>query len=395
MDAKTCADCNGTNAICTQNTNYVTCSCKPGYAGNGYNCTQLVYCNTETCCLPGYVWDTVTKTCIDVNECATPTLNKCLSGNSSDCINRAGMHLCINNQSKLCPVNPCEKYKDCMKVNSSSSEIKCADPCENYSWLDGSSRLYNISSTGRFLTDRYNFGWFRYYNSLGIKYGCVEALKCGSLEPFTLNGSHPSIEEGVKLVPLNINSLTGCRSGSSIPVKACPGGYYVYKFSGNLKYDVYCTEFTPPPELPTTKSPTTQTTDPPTTKPPTTPTPEPSTTTQTTEPPTTPTPEPSTTTQTSEPPTTPTPELSTTTQTTVPPTTPTPELSTTTQTSEPSTTTQTTEPPTTTTPELSTTTQTTELPTTPTPKPSTTTQTTVPPTTPMPEPSTTTQPLSH
>ncbi|XP_073420121.1 uncharacterized protein [Dendrobates tinctorius] len=352
-DAKTCASCHPTAGLCTQKTDYVTCSCMSGFAGNGINCTPIASCTTETCCSEGYYWDNRVgyKICTDINECADVTLNKCVP--SSTCVNKIGIYLCGSTKNIACNTGVCPFDQDCLNVGGT---VQCADPCQNYQQLNGTNRLSTINSTGVFTTDRYNFGWFRYNGTgLRMKEGCIGSSKCGSAEPFTLNSSHPAIGQGVVLMSLIANTATGCTAAGTIPVKACPEGYYIYKFSGSLKSEDYCTDpsqFVVPTLPPTTTIITTTTTTTPTT---TTPTTTPTTTTPTT---TTPT----TTTPTTTTPTTPTP--TTTTPTTTTPTTPTP-----------TTTSQTTTTPTTTTP---TTTIPTTTPTT-TPIPTTTLPTTIQP----------------
>ncbi|XP_077155662.1 uncharacterized protein LOC143818136 [Ranitomeya variabilis] len=383
QNAKTCASCHPTAGLCTQKTDYVTCSCMSGFAGNGINCTPIASCTTETCCSEGYYWDNRVgyKICTDINECTDVTLNKCVP--STTCVNKIGIYLCGSTKNIACNTGVCAFDQDCLNVGGT---VQCADPCQNYQQLNGTNRLSTINSTGVFTTDRYNFGWFRYNGTgLRMKEGCIGSTKCGSAEPFTLNSSHPAIGQGVVLMNLIANTATGCTAAGTIPVKACPGQYYVYKFSGSLKSEDYCTDASPfvvPTLAPTTTIITTTTTTPTTTTPTTT---TPMTTTPTTTTPTTTTP--TTTTPTTTTPTTTTP--TTTTPTTTTPTTTTPTTTTPTTTT-PTTTTPTTTTPTTTTP--TTTTPTTTTPTTTTP--TTTTPTTTTPTTTIPTtttPATTTQ----
>ncbi|KAM4045371.1 uromodulin-like [Anomaloglossus baeobatrachus] len=211
------------------------CSCKSGFIGNGLNCTRVVFCDTSTCCSPGYTWDATKKLCVDINECLSSSLYTCLT--QPECINKIGTYICNPIKNPSCPTSVCSSDEDCVR---SGADLSCVDPCTSYQVIDGSQRLYTINSTGRFPTDRYLFGWYRYSNGLTLREGFVGSLKCGSLEPFSLS-SHPSISDGVKSVPLLVNGLTSNSTGSSILVKACPAGYYVYKFAGMLKFEVYCT----------------------------------------------------------------------------------------------------------------------------------------------------------
>ncbi|XP_073525053.1 uromodulin-like [Phyllobates terribilis] len=237
-NAKSCDFCSPTGSNCIDQDNYVVCACKFGYQGNGLNCTRITFCDTLKCCIEGYYWNRQKKICDDINECSSPTLNKCSP--TQTCVNYFGTYLCTPNSSALCSGETCSSDKDCIKVNDN---FVCADPCVNYSDLNGDSRLSTIESTGRFNTDRYNYGWFRYVGSLtaSMKEGPVGLLRCGSLEPFTLAEGHPSIGDGIKMVTLLSNLLSSNVTGGSLPVKACSGEYYVYKFSGMLRSDVYCT----------------------------------------------------------------------------------------------------------------------------------------------------------
>lgn len=239
-DAKTCASCDATAGVCTQGTGYVTCSCAAGFAGNGTTCTPISSCTTATCCSQGYTWNNNVgyKICTDINECADATLNKCVP--SSTCVNKVGIYLCSSNRNVVCTNVACAFDQDCLNVGGA---VQCADPCLNFQLLNGASRLSTINSTGVFPTDRFNFGWFRYNGTTGLrmKEGCVGGLKCGSAEPFTLNGTHPAIGNGIVMMNLLANSGSTCTAAGTLPVKACPGGYYVYKFSGSLKSEVYCT----------------------------------------------------------------------------------------------------------------------------------------------------------
>ncbi|KAG8588745.1 hypothetical protein GDO81_006084 [Engystomops pustulosus] len=238
-NAKTCASCHSTAGLCTQKTGYVTCSCTSGYVGNGVNCTPIASCTTDTCCSQGYYWDNRVgyKVCTDINECADSTTNKCVF--TSTCVDKKGIYLCGSTKNISCNGTICAFDEDCVSFENSA---ECEDPCFDYQELNGTTRLSTINSTGVFTTDRYNFGWFRYIGSgLRIQEGCVGPVKCGSAEPFTLNSSHPAIGEGIVMMNLLANTVSGCTAAGTIPVKACPGGYYVYKFSGSLKSEVYCT----------------------------------------------------------------------------------------------------------------------------------------------------------
>ncbi|XP_063807830.1 uromodulin-like [Pseudophryne corroboree] len=235
-DAQSCSYCNSTvSASCNQQSNYVICSCNADYVGNGFSCTKRVFCDNYPCCPQGYSWNTAQKACVDINECSSSSTNVCLTG----CTNTPGSYRCTADPANPpCPTSACPTGNDCIKDQSNTEQ--CIDPCSNYQELDGSNQLYTMNSSGRFSTDRYYFGWYRYKNGLRPRQGCVAALKCGCLQLYSII-NHPSIYNGVKSVAVLYNTLSGCYTGQNISVKACPGGYYVYKFAGLLLAEDYCT----------------------------------------------------------------------------------------------------------------------------------------------------------
>ncbi|XP_069478916.1 mucin-2-like [Ambystoma mexicanum] len=270
---------------------YGICVCQLGYMGDGYTCSPQSSCGSTKCCGPGFTWDGNKRMCVNVNECADPTLNKCVPKGA--CLDFNGGYLCKQDRSAACDSAPCGADQDCVLVNGVP---QCADPCLDYQELSGPSRLSSTVSKGRFLSDRYLVGWYRFVGSMGVqmKEGCLGGgLKCGSAEPFTLlEGSHPTLGTGIQLAPLLMNkvpsspAVASCPKVGSILVKACPAppsksshnGFYIYKFSGSINAEVYCTDpsRTSLNPLPTTPAPTT--------------TPVPTTTTTTTTEPTTTTP---------------------------------------------------------------------------------------------------------
>ncbi|XP_018412382.1 PREDICTED: uromodulin-like [Nanorana parkeri] len=282
QNARTCSSCNSTTtANCENSQGVALCTCKSGFIGDGLSCTRMAFCDSLKCCPDGYRWDVKTKQCVDIDECSNPALRKCSP--SDNCVNRNGIHLCSFNKNAKCGgKEKCDDDEDCLTVNG---VVQCADPCYNYNTLNGTKRLYTLSSSGRFENDRNSIGWFRFVGKgLSLREGCVGTLKCGSFQPYSLGDDHPGHGDGITVVPLFSNTVSlGCVRGAGIPVKACPEGYYVYKFSGLLRFDVYCTVPTTTTTTTTTTTPTTTTTTPTTTTTtPTTTTTTPTTTTTTT-----------------------------------------------------------------------------------------------------------------
>ncbi|XP_057605687.1 pancreatic secretory granule membrane major glycoprotein GP2 isoform X1 [Hippopotamus amphibius kiboko] len=73
---------------------------------------------------------------------------------------------------------------------------------------------------------------------------CVPVFRCQAAAPMWLNGTHPTLEEGIV-------NRTACAHWSSncclwkteVLVKACPGQYYVYRLEGTPQCNLrYCTE---------------------------------------------------------------------------------------------------------------------------------------------------------
>ncbi|XP_076864069.1 uncharacterized protein LOC143516405 [Brachyhypopomus gauderio] len=151
-------------------------------------------------------------------------------------------------------------------------EFPRVDPCETYNELDEPWRATNNTNHYQVYfpwgqspwCDTFTNwnGWYRLlYNGADVQMSdsCVTEGKCGTYIPLWLNGSHPQIQDGAvtRQVCASWNGSC-CFHESSIQVKACPGGYYVYQFvAPTICFSAYCTDFgtsTPPttPETPTT-----------------------------------------------------------------------------------------------------------------------------------------------
>uniref|UniRef100_A0A673NK35 ZP domain-containing protein n=1 Tax=Sinocyclocheilus rhinocerous TaxID=307959 RepID=A0A673NK35_9TELE len=110
-----------------------------------------------------------------------------------------------------------------------------SDPCYNYNTLDEywrDIRQYQYYDHDDTLVEW--SGWYRLYlngESAQMSELCVSYVGCGGYTGLYLNGSHPTLEDGV--VSLEVLGTYGHQCGTyrstSIQVKACPGDYYVYK----------------------------------------------------------------------------------------------------------------------------------------------------------------------
>ncbi|XP_076866545.1 LOW QUALITY PROTEIN: IgGFc-binding protein-like [Brachyhypopomus gauderio] len=151
-------------------------------------------------------------------------------------------------------------------------EFPRVDPCETFNELDetwratNNTNLYQVyfpwgQSPWCDTFTNWN-GWYRLlYNGADVQMSdsCVTEGKCGTYIPLWLNGSHPQVQDEAvtRQVCASWNGSC-CFHESSIQVKACLGGYYVYQFvAPTICFSAYCTDFgtsTPPttPETPTT-----------------------------------------------------------------------------------------------------------------------------------------------
>ncbi|XP_009305230.1 uncharacterized protein isoform X1 [Danio rerio] len=114
------------------------------------------------------------------------------------------------------------------------------DPCYDYNITDDSWR--NIQqSPYQYYTEHDDTliewsGWYRLYlsgQSAQMSEWCVSNMGCGGYTGLYLNGSHPTLEDGVAtrdVVGSHIwYNQCGSYRSTSIQVKACPGDYYVYE----------------------------------------------------------------------------------------------------------------------------------------------------------------------
>ncbi len=74
---------------------------------------------------------------------------------------------------------------------------------------------------------------------------CFYYMSCGGYSSLYLGGSHPRIEDGVVIREIYGSRHDQCSYYRSEPiqVKACPGDYYVYKFTRptlSISAPVYC-----------------------------------------------------------------------------------------------------------------------------------------------------------
>ncbi|XP_067285852.1 pancreatic secretory granule membrane major glycoprotein GP2-like [Pseudorasbora parva] len=130
------------------------------------------------------------------------------------------------------------------------------DPCNKYSILDNYWRstlnywtVYRSTSMPGHDDTRVEWdGWYRLFingSSAQMPEWCATYMLCGGYSSLWLGGSHPRLEDGVVTREIYGSRYSQCRRYRSNPiqVKACPGNYYVYKFTRPalaIPAPVYC-----------------------------------------------------------------------------------------------------------------------------------------------------------
>ncbi|XP_031749699.1 uromodulin-like [Xenopus tropicalis] len=262
-----CSDCHS-DATCEEHLGLFQCTCKDGFIGDGFLCSDVDECAYSWLhnCTYGYCVNTIgsydcvcpdgyTKgegnTCVDIDECSSPDLNKCHP--SATCFNYVGTYTCqcppgVTGDGFDCEIDPCTRDvcglgTECI-INGST--YSCSDPCANYTVLNEPwrSTAYDLSVNIR--CDRDLEGWYRFIGSGGIRMpeSCVPVNRCSTHAPMWLNGPHPTPTDGI-VTRTACAHWAGdcCQWSSSIQIKACPGGYHVYKLNTTPACSLaYCTD---------------------------------------------------------------------------------------------------------------------------------------------------------
>ncbi|XP_053550348.1 uromodulin-like [Bombina bombina] len=261
-----CSECDP-NATCKEEMGFLECSCKDGFIGDGFTCTDIDECtyawsnncsfdciNTfgsyECLCRSGYS-QISGNTCVDIDECSTSELNNCHP--LASCQNYEGSYLCYCPSGYFgdgiyCEVDECSKDVcgfgvDCIKSNGS---FHCSDPCSNYTILNDPWRSSANIYVSLWNCDHYINGWYRFIGSGGVRMPeyCVPTFSCDTAAPMWLSGSHPLLTDGiVNRTACAHWSDSCCLWSTTVQIKACPEGYHVYKLSGTPTCSLsYCTD---------------------------------------------------------------------------------------------------------------------------------------------------------
>lgn len=86
--------------------------------------------------------------------------------------------------------------------------------------------------------------WYRFTGMAGdaMPTFCISENHCGTHAPIWLNGSHPQPHEGIVTLPVCASfNENCCHWNASVDVKACDGGYFVYRLPRpSVCFHVYC-----------------------------------------------------------------------------------------------------------------------------------------------------------
>nr|XP_055031639.1 uncharacterized protein LOC129420659 [Misgurnus anguillicaudatus] len=150
------------------------------------------------------------------------------------------------------PIDWCSGY--CTDVSTASqidfttsavipgSSFTLGDPCSSYNildeyWRDTQDYWYWYGWIGGHddTIEKWD-GWYRLFingSSAQMPDWCVPYMSCGGFISLWLAGSHPGVEDGVVTREVYGSYYDQCSRFTSNPiqVKACPGDYYVYKFT--------------------------------------------------------------------------------------------------------------------------------------------------------------------
>jgi len=117
------------------------------------------------------------------------------------------------------------------------------DGCTNYTVLGEADRAQgNVELFGKGSDFSLVPGWYRFHGAAGVQMPdkCVLRYRCGTKRPGWLNGSHPTVAEGVVTRQVCFTRFSNCCWKSNISkVKNC-SSYYVYELESAPTFSRYC-----------------------------------------------------------------------------------------------------------------------------------------------------------
>ncbi|GCB71527.1 hypothetical protein scyTo_0005971 [Scyliorhinus torazame] len=125
------------------------------------------------------------------------------------------------------------------------------DPCSAYISLNepwrNTEHHINTSHGAPMCDNIMDREWYRFTGFAGdaMPTFCIQENFCGTHAPIWLNGSHPMLPDGIVSVQACASFNENCCLWSTtVKVKACPGGYYVYQLpKPSVCFHAYCGHF--------------------------------------------------------------------------------------------------------------------------------------------------------
>ncbi|XP_077131189.1 pancreatic secretory granule membrane major glycoprotein GP2-like [Ranitomeya variabilis] len=264
--ARDCSECHS-YANCEEYFGSVECNCRDGFIGDGFTCSdedECAYswsnnCSTGTCqntfgsyicvCPSGFI-DNLMGHCVDLDECVSPELNSCHS--SASCINYYGAYSCACKDGYFgdgfhCEIDECKNGAcglgtECTK---SLGSYTCFDPCSDHTVLDEPWRSTSNMHYSPINCDDSKYGWYRFIGNGGVRMpeSCAPQYGCGTHAAMWLTDKHPMLSDGIVNRTACASFGSCCFLSSSVQIRACPGGYHVYKLEGTPAcFLSYCTD---------------------------------------------------------------------------------------------------------------------------------------------------------
>ncbi|XP_053550227.1 uromodulin-like [Bombina bombina] len=253
-------------AVCEEHFGIQTCVCQEGYNGDGFSCIDIDECayswtnnctyvcintvGSYSCLCPSGYNMTSGGVCVDIDECSRPELNSCHP--DATCTNYIGNYTCTCDPGysgdgyycklNLCGTGVCGFGMECIEHSGSAY---CYDPCLNYTSVNEPWRSTDNTAAYPIHCDSDKYGWHRFEGIGGSQMPevCVPENSCGTAAPMWLNEAHSMLRDGiVRKTTCAAWSGHCCYWSSDIYIKACSGGYHVYKLNGTPACSLsYCT----------------------------------------------------------------------------------------------------------------------------------------------------------
>ncbi|XP_069098591.1 oncoprotein-induced transcript 3 protein [Pleurodeles waltl] len=139
----------------------------------------------------------------------------------------------------------------CLSSRLQQAAPLALDPCSAYISLNepwrNTDHHFNETRDKPMCDNHLDGEWYRFTGMAGdaMPTFCIPENHCGTHAPIWLNGSHPSESDGIvqrhACASFNENC---CLWNTTVDIKACPGGYYVYRLmKPRVCFHAYCGHF--------------------------------------------------------------------------------------------------------------------------------------------------------